>query len=364
LEKTETGWHGLLFADGQRVVVNDATSMTMKRNKSERKEAKADKTELPSEGVKVTSLDGIDLDTFVHYEGLRQRDGTVLATKLEFRHAELEDGEAKMWRHLSPMIKDADYMSFKPRELKMANQKYKLVPSKEAQDYISKLGEGLIPAHQRELLYGSDLKIPFKFFLVEDKSFNAAAYPNGVVIVHFGVFDVCENEAQLAFILSHEVTHAIEKHVWQQHEYHKGALMALRIGGAIGAGFGGRAVADLANMVEAGIRNGYARSLENQADRVGVESMLASGYDIREAPRAWKAVSKKYGDRATNLFWDNHDNNTTRRSYLMSELRNNYSDVDYSQLKKDSEEFHRVAEAVQSVSHGKKKLKIKVAEAH
>jgi hypothetical protein len=34
-----------------------------------------------------------------------------------------------------------------------------------------------------------------------------------------------------------------------------------------------------------------------------------------------------------NPFWDSHDNHTTRRSYLMAELRNDYSDVDYSKLK-------------------------------
>ena len=361
LEKIETGWKGTLFVDGQRVVVAD-TTMTLKPNKGEKKEAKKDKTELESDGVKLTSLEGLNLDTFVHYEGFRQKDGSILASKVELRHAELEEGEAKMWKRLSPKVKDADYMSFKAGQLKVANQKYKLVPSKEAQEYISKLGQSLIPAHQKELADGNPLKIPFRFYLVEDKSFNAAAYPNGVVIVHSGVFDVCENEAQLAFILSHELTHSIEKHVWQEHEYHKKALMALRIGGAIGAGFGGRAVADLANMVEAGIRNGYSRSLENQADRVGLEWMLASEYDIREAPRAWKAVSKKYGDHATNLFWDSHDNNTTRRSYLMSELRNNYSDVDYAKLKKDSDDFHRIGDAVKEAVQGKKKVKVKVKE--
>ena len=34
-----------------------------------------------------------------------------------------------------------------------------------------------------------------------------------------------------------------------------------------------------------------------------------------------------------NPFWDSHDNHTIRRSYLMAELRNDYSDVDYSKLK-------------------------------
>ena len=90
--------------------------------------------------------------------------------------------------------------------------------------------------------------------------------------------------------------------------------------------------------------------------------MVAAGYDIREGPRTWKVVSKKYGDRATNLFWDNHDNHTTRRSYLMAELRNNYSDADYSQLKKDSDDFHHVAEAVQDAEQNKKKIKVKVAQ--
>ncbi len=361
LQKAGHGWEGTLFADGQRVALTESTITTVKPNKGERKQAKKDKTEIAAEGVPLDTLTGLNLDTFVHYEGVRQKDGTVLASKVQFWHAELEPGEAKMWQQLSPKVKDSDYMSFKAGELKVAKQKYKLVPSKEAQDYVSKLGQRLIPAHQTELEAGNPLKIPFKFYLVQDKSFNASAYPNGVVIVHSGVFDVCENEAQLAFILSHEITHSIEKHVWQEHEYHKGALMALRIGGAIGAGFGGRGVADLANMVEAGIRNGYSRSLENQADRVGVEWMLASGYDIREAPRAWKAVSKKYGDHATNIFWDNHDNNTTRRSYLMAELRNNYSEVDYSQLKKDSDDFHRIAQTVKDASQGKHKVKVKVA---
>jgi hypothetical protein len=361
LEKSNAGWKGTLFVDGQRVVVAETTTMTLRPNKGEKKQAKKDKTELEAEGVKVTSLDGLNLDTFVHYEGIRQKDGTILASKIEFRHAELEEGEAKLWKQLSPKVKAADYMSSKAGQLKVANQRYKLLPSKEAQEYVSKLGESLVPDHQKELAAGDPLKIPFQFYLVEDKSFNASAYPNGVVIVHSGVFDVCENEAQLVFILSHEITHSIEKHVWQEHEYHKKALTALRIGGAIGAGFGGQSIANLTNMVEAGIRNGYARSLENQADRVGMEWMLASGYDIREAPRAWKAVSKKYGDRATNLFWDNHDNNTTRRSYLMAELRNNYSDIDYSQLKKDSDDFHRIGEVVKEAVQGRKRVKVKVA---
>jgi len=340
------------------VSVVPTTVFTYKPNKSERKQLRGSKDD--PENSALASLNVVNLDTFMHYEGVRQVDGSILARKVEFQHAELEEGEAKMWKQLTPKVKEPNFSSFRPGELRLQKDKYKLVPSKEAQDYISNLGQSLIPEHQRELAASDPLKIPFQFYLIEDKSFNAAAYPNGVVVVHSGVFDVVDNEAQLAFVLSHEITHAVEKHAWRQHEYHKKALTALKIGGAVGAGFGGRGVSDMTTLIEAGIRNGYARSLENQADRVGLEGMLASGYDIREAPQSWKAVSKKFGDRRTNFFWDNHDNNTTRRSYLMSEIRNNYSAVDFSNLKKDSDKFHHVAEIVKDSQQGRKKVKMKV----
>lgn len=356
LTREGSGWKGEIHADGQRITVSPTTSITLKPNKFELRNL-GNAKESP-EGLKLTSLDSLNLDTFMHYEGIREADGSIKAQKVEFCHAELENGEAKLWKHFDPRIKDPDYSGFVPGELKMHWKTYKIVPNQEAQEYVTKLGESLIPAHQKELSADDPLKIPFRFYLVQANSFNAVTYPNGVVVVHSGVFDVLQNEAQLAFVLSHEISHAVEKHAWEEHEYHRTELTALRVGGAFipfGGGLG-------ANLLASGIQNQYARSLENQADRIGLEWMLAAGYDIREAPASWKAVSMAKGDRPTNPFWDNHDNHTTRRSYLMAELRNNYSDVDYSKLKKDSEQFHHVAEIVKDVEGGKKKPIVKAAE--
>src|SRR5579864_1002232 len=346
LTKDDAGWTGTIYADGQRITVTRATAVSLKPNLAERKKSVDGKS---SEGPKFTP-DSLNLDTFVSYEGVRQPDGSIRAEKVEFQHAEISNGEARMWRRFAPTVTEPDYASFQPGELKMQWATFRLVPNHEAQDYISRLGNSLIPAHQKNLPDGDPLKIPFKFFLVDKKSFNAASYPNGVVIVHSGVFDVLENEAQLAFVLSHEISHAVEKHVWLQHQYHWNELLALRAGGSF-IPYGGSFVADL---LASGIRSQYSRSLENQADRVGLEWMLAAGYDIREAPQSWKAVSRQKGDSATNPFWCSHDNNTTRRSYLMSELRNNYADVDYSNLKKDTDEFHQVANLVKEAERGKK----------
>ena len=356
LTKQDSAWTGEVYADGQRISVPPTTMLTLKPNQSERKQA-ANKKE-GSDGVPLISLDALNLDTFIHYEGHRQEDGSIQAEKIEFQHGELEDGEAKFWKHFDPKVKDPDYAGFVPGELRMHWKKYRIVPNQEVQEYVAKLGESLIPAHQKDLPAGDPLKIPFQFYLVDAKSFNAVSYPNGVVVVHSGIFDVLQNEAQLAFVLSHEISHAVEKHEWQEHQYHRTELIALRAGGAF-IPFGGGLVTSL---MASGIQNQFARSLENQADRVGLEWMLAAGYDIREAPASWKAVSMKKGDRDLNPFWDSHDNHTTRRSYLMAELRNNYSDVDYSKLKKDSEQFHQVAELVKESVGAKKKEKAKASE--
>ncbi|MGB7862561.1 MAG: M48 family metallopeptidase [Candidatus Sulfotelmatobacter sp.] len=353
LTKEDAGWKGEIYADGQTISVSPATSITLKPNQSERKklaDAKQDPKSSP-----LTSLDSLTLDTFIHYEGTRAADGSIKAEKIEFQHAELETGEAKLWKHYDPKVKDPDYSAFAPGQVKMPWKTYKTVPNREAQEYLSQLGESLIPAHQKELAPDDPLKIPFRFYLVQAKSFNAVTYPNGVVVVHSGVFDVLQNEAQLAFVLSHEISHAVEKHAWEQHEYHRYELIALRAGGAFVPFGGGLAT----NLFASGIQNEYARSLENQADRVALEWTLAAGYDIREAPQSWKAVSEKKGDRPLNPFWDSHDNNTTRRSYLMAELRNNYSAVDYSKLKKDREEFHHVAELVRNSEDKKTSAKVK-----
>ena len=347
LKKDGSGWTGEILADSERLRVLPTTSVTIQANKSERK--KLPRHAAP-EVSPLESLDVLNLDTFVHYEGTRQANGEIETTKIEFEHAELEPGEAKLWKKAEPDVKAPDYSALVPGEFKMHGCVYEfctkeIVPSEEAQNYVTKLGESLIPAHQKELPTDDPLKVSFRFYLVKAKSFNAVSYPNGIVLVHSGVFDILQNEAQLSFVLAHEISHVLEKHAWQAHQYHRKELIALKAGGAL-VPFGGFWVADLA---AAGIKNDYARSLENQADRVGLERMFAAGYDIREAPASWKAVSDKKGDGPINPFWSSHDNKAMRRSYLMAELRNRYYDVDFSTLKKDSDEFHHVAEIVKGL---------------
>ena len=138
-----------------------------------------------------------------------------------------------------------------------------------------------------------------------------------------------------------------------------GLLMVLGAIVAVAA-TGNRNIGDLAKLTEAAIRNGYSRSLENQADRVGTEYVTAAGYDPREAPRVWKVMAKKSGDQRTNFFWSTHDNFVTRRSYLMAELRNNYPDVDFQSSIRSSERFSKVAGILLNEQQGKRRVKVKL----
>ena len=46
--------------------------------------------------------------------------------------------------------------------------------------------------------------------------------------------------------------------------------------------------------------------------------------------------------QGTNFFWSSHENQATRRSYLMNELKNNYRHLDFGTLKVNADEFRRM----------------------
>jgi hypothetical protein len=368
-------WRGTFFADGQRIAVNPETQAVIKLNKSERdldKKMRKDKKKEPNNSkgaetddaaiTKLESLEQITPNTFMTYEGVRNDDGSISALRLEFMKNELEKGEASLWKQLSPKVKMSNFIKGKSGEVQIRGVgKFKLVPNAEAQEYIANLGLSLIPVVQRKMSATEMEKIPFQFFLVQDKEPNAFATANGIVVVNDSMLETLENESQLAFVLAHEISHAVQEHYWRQLQYHHKKLAALQIGGAIAGAFGGwgSVAKNIANLTVAAVRNGYSRDLENQADRMGLEYMSSAGFDPREAPRAWKVMTSKYGDQATNLFWSRHDNNATRRSYLMVELRNNYNNLDYSKMSIDQNQYNRIAQIIKSGRASKYKVKVK-----
>lgn len=120
--------------------------------------------------------------------------------------------------------------------------------------------------------------------VIVDPTLNAFVLPNGAMYLHTGILARFENEAQLAAVLTHEITHATHRHglkSYRKVKNHTAFLAAFTIGtGGLGGLLGGLGV--MASV------SGYSRDLEREADAVGFRTLVAHGYDPREAPKVFR----------------------------------------------------------------------------
>ena len=195
--------------------------------------------------------------------------------------------------------------------------RYELFPQ-DVQDYITKIGNSLVPAYQRALSNSDLNKIPFQFYVVGRNDPLTLSLPNGTVVITSGMFDALENEAQLASVMGREIAHVIQKHHLRQFEESAQKRFALSLGRV----------------------DSYSHLNEVQADRLSLEYMLLAGYDLREAPRAWKLIAEKNPKQ---------DEAITRRSSLMIALQDTYSQYNPDGARKNEEEFRQIANRLRVV---------------
>jgi Zn-dependent protease with chaperone function len=358
VEQVDGAWRGIFFVNGQRIQVTPETKVVFRltgneKNTAEdaRKRAEKNPEASDSDFRPLSALTEISAGMLMTYEGKRDAEtGGILADRVEFSKNEFEKGEELLWKQLNVRLKPGIFQSFSLGELSISQVgRYKLLTNEEVQAYVTRLGESLIPEYLKAVPDSDPAKIHFRSYVVIDKEPNAFALPNGIFVISSGLFDMVENEAQLAAVVAHEIAHATQEHTWRQMNYDKNALLVLRNAPAIAGAYGQKDLQNLGNLIQGAARSGYSPALENQADRIGLEYMVRAGYDPREAPRLWKQMTKAYGLQTT----------ATRRSYLMNEIKNNYSNVDYSLMKVDSDNFDRIKIAVKEGASGKKTIKVK-----
>lgn len=148
-----------------------------------------------------------------------------------------------------------------------------------------------------------------RVYVVDVPAFNAYSLPNGAIVVWSGLLLRTENEAQLAFVLGHEVTHYLHRHSLDQFQramHVSGLAMAFQLAMAgIGLGVVGSA-AQLANM---SAQYAHTRDQERDADAGGFAAAIAAGYDPRQAAMIWRfatdeARADPHSDR--DLFFASH----------------------------------------------------------
>jgi len=355
LKKDDRGWSGTLIADGEIFTVTPDTVITVKRSKTERKQLRS-VNEASDESVPL-SLEEIGLDTFAHYAGARQPDDSILAKRIEFEQDTVDADEAAARKAEAARLDYSDSQTGAGK-LTIDETERDMFPCPEAQEYLTKVGMSLVPSYQRELPDSDPLKIQFRFFLIDTDTVVAGAYPNGIVVVSAHVFDVLDNEAQLAFMLSHEMARAVEKQAWRFYRYRRGERVTISLAGAAAGMFTYGAASLGTNVAERRVVADFSRQLETQADRAGLAYMFAAGYDPRQAPEVWRAIARSRADHDKRVFWSNPAQNLTRRSYLEAELNLRYAKEDSSTLEKNTPEFKSAADAIKSArQRGKSKAK-------
>lgn len=134
----------------------------------------------------------------------------------------------------------------------------------------------------------------WEFNLVDSKEVNAWCMPGGKVVVYTGLLPITQNEAALAIVLGHEITHAVAHHGQERMSQE---LVAQGVG-VVGDVFtqGNTAANNIFNAVfapsaQVGVLLPNSRSQEYEADHYGLIFAAMAGYNPREAIPFWERMA-------------------------------------------------------------------------
>lgn len=139
----------------------------------------------------------------------------------------------------------------------------------------------------------------FNYFLVPDPSINAFALPGGFVGINSGLMLTTQSEAELASVLAHETAHVAQRHLARMQAsggISQLMLLATILAGVLAAKSGN---SDLGlGALNAGIglsiqkQLSFTRDFEREADRVGMQYMVAAGFDAMAMPAFFQRMQQ------------------------------------------------------------------------
>lgn len=166
--------------------------------------------------------------------------------------------------------------------------------------------------------YLNDYQWDYK--LVESKDVNAWCLPGGKIVVYTGILPIAKNDAGLATVMAHEVSHALANHGAQRMSASK-----LKELGAVGLAVatGGKSAEQQAMWQQiygvgsqVGVMLPFSRSHETEADKIGLTLMAIAGYNPEEAISFWQRMGAQSGGTAQPEFMSTHPSDATRVANL------------------------------------------------
>jgi metalloendopeptidase OMA1, mitochondrial len=155
--------------------------------------------------------------------------------------------------------------------------------------------------------------LPWEFKVIDDpQTVNAFALPGGKVAVYTGILPITRDDAGLAAVLGHEVSHVMARHSAERISEQLGAeLVAKGIGAAIGLD---PQVTELgASLLVNTLLLPWGRKQESEADHLGLIYMAKAGYDPHAARDLWVRMADASKGRARPPeFLSTHPSEATR----------------------------------------------------
>ena len=156
----------------------------------------------------------------------------------------------------------------------------------------------------------------WRFTLIESQEANAFCLPGGQVAVYTGILPITQDEAGLAVVLGHEISHAIAHHGAErisQSLLIQTGLAATQIALASRDQATTRQVTSLLGAGAAvGVMLPWSRAQESEADHLGLIFMAKAGYDPHSAVAFWQRMMQAAKGRRPPEFLSDHPSDETR----------------------------------------------------
>lgn len=184
------------------------------------------------------------------------------------------------------------------------------------QNYVDNVGQKIARVSHRPDLH-------YHFTAINHKSINAFAMPGGYVFVTKGMLEKLDSEAELAGVLSHEITHVVGRHSAEAISRQAGLQMLLTTAAASTGSAGAAQAADVAQQI---IGLQFSKEDERQADLTGMDYMVAAGYDPHGMLEAMQMLQREEQSAPID-FLSSHPSSQNRLAYLSQRIDTHYGNI-------------------------------------
>lgn len=164
----------------------------------------------------------------------------------------------------------------------------------------------------------------WEFVVFKDASPNAFALPGGKVGINTGLFTIADNDALLAAVLGHEISHATADHAYQRMTR---AISQIIWGAILYQVIENNSTDHPEQVIAAYALGSYlfdslplSRRQEYESDRIGTIYMAKAGYNPHYSIELWEKMSRyheKYGNKKPD-FLRTHPNDKARIKALQA----------------------------------------------